>query len=107
NTPLYDAIGSLIERAEVHQVDLVSQVVVIFTDGMENASHRWNRASVFRRVEALQEAGWVFVFMGANQDSYAEGAKSGMKAGNTSNYGADSDGVRTPWTRLSRSSRAF
>lgn len=108
-TPLYDAVGELMARAEQRLAagEDVSQVVVIFTDGLENASRRWTREAVFRRVETLQEAGWVFVFMGANQDSYAEGGQLGMRAGNTSNYRADREGVRAAWGSASRASLAY
>lgn len=47
-------------------------MVVVFTDGEENASRRWTRDALFSRIERLEAAGWSFVFLGANQDSYAE-----------------------------------
>lgn len=104
-TPLYDAIGSLLDGAE-GATDEASpdQVVVVFTDGLENASSRWTHADVFRRIAQLQASGWTFVFMGANQDSYAESRHLGMSAGNTSNYHHDPDGVRAAWSSISRAS---
>jgi Mg-chelatase subunit ChlD len=37
-TPLYDAIALLLDRAERHSGDDADQLVVILTDGHENAS---------------------------------------------------------------------
>ena len=42
----------------------------ILTDGVENASRPLGPDRVFRRVGRLRDAGWTFVFLGANQDSY-------------------------------------
>jgi hypothetical protein len=64
--------------------------VVIFTDGLENASHEWTHKKLFGRVYALRSKGWTFVFLGANQDSYATGAQRAMPAGN---FRADAVGV--------------
>ena len=81
-TPLYDAVGTLIERADARLVKrakdgcpLEDQLVLVFTDGLENASHRFERAQVFDMIKNRMDNDWTFVFMGANQDSYAEGGK--------------------------------
>lgn len=65
-TPLYEAIGMLLDRAEAHvnQVcaDSADQLVVIMTDGHENASRRWTAAAIFERIAALRAAGWTLSF---------------------------------------------
>ncbi len=113
-TPLYDAIGSLIDRAD-HRLGTRAaaglppddQLVVIFTDGLENASHRWDRSAIFERIEARKAAGWTFVFLGANQDSYAEGEGLGLGAGSISNWEASERGVDLAFTSLRRASRSY
>jgi len=101
-TPLYDAIGQLLDRAERGEGDAADQLVVILTDGMENASHTWTQKQLFKRVKALRAAGWTFVFLGANQDSYAAGAGLSMAAGNVSNFRPDSAGTAAAYAGLSR-----
>jgi ADP-ribosylglycohydrolase len=106
-TPLYDAIELLLDRAEARRGDPADQLVVILTDGEENASHRSDREQVFRRVAALRDAGWTFVFLGANQDSYAAGGAMGMHAGNVSNFYSDAPGVDAAYSGLSRTVTAW
>ena len=105
-TPLYDAIGLLLDRAErrlkSEDGDGADQLVVIFTDGMENASHQWTQKKLFKRIGKLRAAGWTFVFLGANQDSYEAGAGLAMAAGNVSNFRADAPGTAAAYVGLSR-----
>ena len=109
STPLLDAVGSLLDHAErrVHAAREEDQVVVVFTDGEENASRRWTREALFGRIERLKAAGWAFVFLGANQDSYAEGGGLGIAAGNVSNFDADAVGTGLAFASTSRSLSAF
>ena len=75
-TPLLDALGSLIKKADARLAALdldVGQIVTVFTDGLENASRQWSRAELFDAITARKKDGWTFVFMGGNQDSYAGG----------------------------------
>ena len=63
-TLLYDAVGRLIAAAE-HEVATRAEwglpaedvVVVIFTDGLENASREWDQRRVFDRIRAKQAEG--------------------------------------------------
>lgn len=70
-TPLYDAMGITLTamRRHVKTIEDAVVVVTIITDGMENASHEYNRATVKELVERLRGEGWTFTYMGANQDS--------------------------------------
>jgi Mg-chelatase subunit ChlD len=101
-TPLYDAIGQLLDRAERGNGDPADQLVVILTDGMENASHIWTQKKLFERIGALRAAGWTFVFLGANQDSYEAGAGLSMADGNVSNFRPDAAGTAAAYAGLSR-----
>lgn len=113
-TPLYDAIGSLLDVAEARiatrrrdRLAEEDQLVVIFTDGLENASVRNDRASLFARVGRLQDEGWAFLFLGAGQDSYAEAARVGVRPGNTSNWREDPAGARLAMASVSRASAGW
>jgi len=103
-TPLFDAIGSLLDHAE-RVGGGEDRLVVILTDGQENASTRWDRATLFGRISVLRERGWTFVFIGANQDSYAMGAALGFGQGSVSNFAADSTGTRAAYESLGRATQ--
>jgi Mg-chelatase subunit ChlD len=110
-TPLYDAIAAMLDRAEAHLkrsgADPADQLVVIMTDGLENASGCWTAPAIFDRIKGLREAGWTFVFLGANQDSYATGSAMGVVAGNTSNFTASPTSVLATHRGLTRSVREW
>jgi len=110
-TPLYDAIGRLLDRAERrlarHGGHPADQLVVIFTDGLENASRDWDAQKINARIADLRKAGWTFVFLGANQDSYATGDQLAMAAGSTANFAPSAAGVAASYRGLSRSVGEF
>ena len=110
-TPLYDAIGRLLDRAERrlarHGANPADQLVVIFTDGLENASRDWDARRINGRIGDLRKAGWTFVFLCANQDSYATGGQMAMAAGNTANFAASPASVAASYRGLSRSVGEF
>lgn len=72
-TPLYDAMGQSINelRPCVGKNDVV--LVTVITDGYENASKEYTGVSIKHLVELLTEQGWVFTYIGANQDVDAVG----------------------------------
>lgn len=110
-TPLYDAIGLLLDRAEARlersKGDPADQLVVILTDGMENASRRATPTAIHHRISTLRQAGWTVVFLGANQDSYLTGGLTGVAEGNTSNFTASPTSVLSVHHGLTRTVRAW
>jgi ADP-ribosylglycohydrolase/uncharacterized protein YegL len=109
NTPLLDALGRLIARID----DRVAadpdeyQLVAVITDGHENASREFTRSQIADMVSNRSDAGWAFVFLGANIDSFAEAGAMGMAAGQVGNWVASAAGVADGWNALSVSSRRY
>jgi Mg-chelatase subunit ChlD len=106
-TPLYDAIATLIERADrsiADGGDDADQLLVIFTDGLENASTDCTRAQAFRLIKERRNRGWTFAFLGANQDAFAAGEAIGVAHGNTKNWEASREGTRVMLADLSQKS---
>jgi len=74
-TALLDAIGMTIQRlegakAEAERYRPATVVMVIITDGHENASRFHNFREVSDRIAALQETGqWTFTYLGATLDA--------------------------------------
>jgi hypothetical protein len=86
-TALLDSIGRLVVETgqwlsampQERRPGLV--IVGIMTDGHENASREWTRAGVRTLVEEQEQRyGWVFHYLGANQDAIEEGAQLGVRA---------------------------
>ena len=105
STALYDAIGRTMEATDrfvvAHHPDQV--LFVILTDGLENASREFDRERVFSLIEDRRtQAGYEFVYLGANQDSYAVGIQIGVAEGHMLDFVADTFGAANTMRRLSR-----
>ena len=110
NTPLLDAVGRMIVRVDADITTRAGkgfpaedQVVVIVTDGLENASREFTRPGLFDLIEQRREAGWVFVFFGADQDAYEEGTGLGVAGANAARWDKSGAGVKKMWGDLSHS----
>lgn len=88
-TALYDAIGDSIELQKSQKTDNV--VFVILTDGHENASRKFTRGKIKNMIEEMEkEHNWVFIYLGANQDSFEVGNSIGIR--HTADYEYSPDG---------------
>ena len=67
-TPLYDAIGHACNKLRTWLTPETRVLVSILTDGYENASTEFSRQQIAGLVEALEEDGWTFTYMGTDQD---------------------------------------
>lgn len=74
-TPLYDVIGKVVKGLDQEKEVLV----VILTDGEENASKEYDKAAIKKLIEEKEKSGWVFVYLGVGRDAWAGGEKLGMK----------------------------
>jgi von Willebrand factor type A domain len=98
-TALYDAIGATIDSAKLGETDTF---VTIFTDGQENKSKKWKKASIKTLIDIRQnENKWGFVFFGANQDAWQEA--SSISIANALNYTAANTGSAISATSMCRS----
>jgi Mg-chelatase subunit ChlD len=90
-TPLNDAIGKTAATIDKENLlDGENVAFVILTDGLENASKEYSPHAVKKLLERVQkEKNWLVIYLGANQDAFAEGATRGAVAGNTMLYDAD------------------
>lgn len=100
-TPLYDAIARTIKSVETHLGSKKMPVLcVIMTDGEENASKEFNREKIFKLIESKKNAGWTFVYLGANQDAWSVGSQMGISGGNTLSYSGTSRGTSAAFGSL-------
>lgn len=89
STALLDALGRILERYK--EFKLVSLVIV--TDGQENASRKFNRQQIKQGLEEAQKKGWIVNYLGADQDSFAEGKTIGLAASQCANWDKSAQGV--------------
>ena len=86
-TALLDAVGKTISGMSKKINDGNRVVVIIMTDGLENASLEYDKNKVKRLIK--KHSKWEFVFLGANIDSYAEGTSLGISSKRIANFHQD------------------
>lgn len=100
STALLDAVGLTINKignvqkhtAEEERAEHV--MIVITTDGMENASREFSYEKVRRMIEHQRSKyGWEFIFLGANIDAVATAERFGIDRNRATNYKADREGT--------------
>jgi hypothetical protein len=100
-TALRDAVGATIQGAEAWQAnnpDFKGNIlVVVNTDGMENASKQFTAAGLRALIEAKQEAGWTIVFQGADE-SWTQAKDLGVMQQHTVQYANTSAGTAGSYT---------
>ena len=85
-TALLDAVGGAIRHIRnVHKYAREEDrpektIFVITTDGMENASRKYDYKAVKRMVGQQKEAGWEFLFLGANIDAIEVAGRFGCRS---------------------------
>ena len=78
-TPLNDAVAGVIRQIDSQASKGDRVMLVVLTDGLENASETPTRE--LRKLIAEKEAeGWEFIYLGANQDAWAESDAIGITA---------------------------
>lgn len=77
-TALYDAIGESVTDLRKNVGVNDKALVTIITDGYENDSRIWSGAQIKQLIDELRTKGWVFTYIGANQDVEVEAKKMGV-----------------------------
>lgn len=108
-TALLDAVGGAIHHiGNIHKYARAEDVpehtlVVITTDGMENASQRYDASQVKKMVRRQQEKyGWEFLFLGANIDAVETAAHFGIAPQRAANYHSDHEGTALNYEVISQ-----
>lgn len=79
-TPLFDAMGQSLNDLRNHVTEEDVVLVTIITDGMENDSKEYNGRDIKKLVADLKEKGWVFTYIGTNQDVDAVADGMGIRS---------------------------
>lgn len=107
-TAMHDAVGDAVvaegeKLAALPEDERPEDVtVIIASDGEENSSKRRSGPQVKAMLDHQQDAyGWRVIYLGTNQDAFAEGAKFGARGDLTVNYVNTNTGSANAWAGTS------
>ncbi|MBQ6585864.1 MAG: VWA domain-containing protein [Coriobacteriales bacterium] len=112
-TALYDAVGRTIVDVSVRLATLPEQqkpqqvIMVITTDGYENSSTDFSKREVKALIKKQEEAGWKFLFFGANIDAADAAETIGIKRDDAVQFEASEAGVKACYARACGSVKAM
>ena len=97
-TPLYDAMGYSITALRNVVKDGDNVHVTVITDGFENSSHAFSAEMIKDLVGSLTNKGWVFAYIGANQDSKQSARSLGIRS--AMDFKASTQGSTIMWEKM-------
>ncbi len=107
-TALLDAIGDAVRHIRnvhkyIREEDVPAHtMLVITTDGMENASRKYTAEKVRGMIrEQEEEHGWEFLFLGANIDAVETARRYGIRPERAVDYLNDDKGLETNYKAVS------
>lgn len=104
-TPLFDAVGRAVTTLSKEVKEGEGVLVTIITDGMENASCEYTLQDIKNLIEQFTEKGWLFTYIGANQDAMTVGKTMSINA--TLNFDANDVGMKEMWIKERRARGKF
>lgn len=111
-TALLDAVGRTVDDVGTRLSGLPEAqrpskiIILIITDGYENASHDYSAQRVREMITHQRETySWEFVFLGANVDAFAEAAKLGIQ--HTATYAASGVGTSQAYASVTRATSSL
>ncbi|MEZ7872997.1 MAG: VWA domain-containing protein [Eubacteriales bacterium] len=108
-TALLDAIGRTIDKIVKVQKSTAQEyragkvMLVIITDGQENASREYNAPQIKSLITRQKEQfGWEFIFLGANIDAVETADQFGITPDRALDYKADGQGTQLNFRAIGR-----
>lgn len=96
-TALLDTIGESIKHiSNIHKYSRKEDIpdktlFIITTDGMENASNKYNLKEIKKLIKDKEKIGWEFIFAAANIDAVKTAQSIGIKKERAVNYDVEED----------------
>ncbi len=86
-TPLYDAIGIAVhDLSTFTHTGNEKKVLVIVTDGYENASREYTSDAIKQLIEEKTKEGWLILYLGADHDAFTQSRHMGFETAKTLHY---------------------
>ncbi len=102
-TPLFDAIGRMVSMAETDKPE--KALLVIMTDGKENASREMTKEGAKAALDRARDAGWEVVFLGAEFANFSDA--EGVGQSDSKNMAVSKDQLGVTMDRLAKKSRSY
>ena len=103
-TALLDAVGTSVNEIDRAQKEWKNKVdntfAVIITDGMENASVKYDYADIKKLIKQKERKGWKFVFLGANIEAPVVAESIGINRKFARKYESDEIGTSLNYKAL-------
>lgn len=103
-TAMLDGVGQSVSRLRnetKNSTNDVSHLVIIVSDGAENASSEYNWNTVAEIISKAKEEHWTVTYMGANQDLSQVTKSLGIDQGNVSTWVTTTDGTNWAYSNMS------
>jgi uncharacterized protein YegL len=104
-TAMNDAIGRAITALEAKNP--AKAIICIMTDGHENASREYTKATTAAKIKAAEDRGWEIVFLAANIDVQQASQNLGITRGISKGFTADVAGTTMAFASMSASASAY
>jgi hypothetical protein len=102
-TPLFDAIGRTISMAEEDNPERA--VIVIMTDGHENASQEFTKDTARAALDRAKAKGWEVIFLGADFGQFSDAEGVGVAA--SKSMGMSAGTMQESMSRLAFKARSY
>lgn len=99
-TALYDAMGISLSKLRKRVAESDKVLVTVVTDGYENSSKEYSSKAIKTLVDELKAKGWVFAYIGANQD--VEAVAATISITNVIQFEASAMGTQEMTERVNR-----
>lgn len=112
-TAMLDAVGKTLERlkeeTDFEDTENHRYLILIMSDGWENASKEYTYESIAETIQELQESrgNWTFTYMGSNQDLSELSERLAIPKGNMSFYTSDAEGTLDAFRSMSVSTMSY
>lgn len=109
-TALLDAVGRAVVGLDgsVSLGDEDRVLVVVQTDGAENASREYRREAIAGLIKEREATGkWSFVYLGVGSESWMQAGGMGFASGSTVTLGQDGLAAKSTYSSLSHTTRGY
>lgn len=95
STALYDAVGKTLQTHDDDKsITFDKAIVIIVTDGQENASREWSKTALHAGIdERIKRGNWTFTYLGTQPETWADASSLGMGVGSSATYTASNAGA--------------
>lgn len=111
STALLDAVGKTVTEFDARVPTLADGdrvLVVVQTDGAENASREFTRDLIATLIKEREATGkWSFIYLGAGVDAWSQAGGMGFAATSTIHSKNTSGATRSAYTGLTQASIAY